>query len=329
MSEEKAPSTTLDLAAAMPGATATMLPPGLYLRRGAVSEFSSIFLLDEDGSFRLRWFDGANGTWLQGAGRVAMVLEMAEGRSLKYEIRLQGDFACAVASTSGDERAALETARLENDGLETERLPKGFGEGAGKKAKKAKKTTGGSPKGKLAPKKKKGGGKASSRPGTPEKVRPSTPPASSRKDGPGEKKELPEGAAVGADGASSSPPAATADGEQKPSEYVPGVGNVESITVVEVRDGPYVIHEAVQCPPEAGETTDEMRDWIARQAKTALESEFGRARADEMRTEGFPFNHTADLDWGGEEMEEETQPPEAQSSVAAVEVSEEEAAMAC
>ena len=58
--EEKAPSTTLDLAAAMPGATATMLPPGLYLRRGAVSEFSSIFLLDEDGSGTVEWTEFVN-----------------------------------------------------------------------------------------------------------------------------------------------------------------------------------------------------------------------------------------------------------------------------
>jgi hypothetical protein len=272
--------------------TATMLPPGLYLRRAGPQGFSSIFLLETDRTFRLRWYDGSNGTWLQGAGQVTMVLETVEARALKYEIRLQGDFACAVLQEKGDAKGGLETERLEKEGLETERLPKGFGEGAGKKAKKAKKG-GGVPKGKLAPKKKKGGKASSSRPSTPEKPRPP------------------------ADASTPASPAA-AELQADDDEKMAAGGAEPAITVVEVRDGPYVIHEAVQCPPEAGETLDEMRAWIAKAAETALQSEFGEQRALEMRSEGYPFNHGVDVEW------EEEDGLEASPSKAA-----EEDAMAC
>lgn len=109
-----------------PKAGTIALPPGLFERHAG--KFMSCFLLEADGGFKLKWSDAGKGTWLQGAGRATEIVETLEGRTLKYEIKLRGDFACAVPEGS--------------DAKEVE-LPQGFDAAAASKAKKspAKKTS--------------------------------------------------------------------------------------------------------------------------------------------------------------------------------------------
>ena len=139
------------------GATSSSitLPPGLYLR--TAGHFNSCFMLEPDGAFWLRWQDDEQGTWLQGGGRAMEILETVVDRALHYEIRLHGNFACAVPSSSGD------TADDE--------LPKGFEAGAAKKAKKVKK--GKAKKTKKASSRGASSSRASPKKGAPEKQPPS------------------------------------------------------------------------------------------------------------------------------------------------------------
>ena len=102
-----------------PSAASIALPPGLFERQAGA--FTSCFVLLHDGGFKLRWSDSSTGTWLQGSGQAAQIVETIEGRTFKYEIKLRCDFACAVPA--GSDPGAAE-------------LPNGFSEGAAKVAKK-------------------------------------------------------------------------------------------------------------------------------------------------------------------------------------------------
>ena len=352
------------------------LPPGLYSsRRGTIISF---FLLEHDGTFRLRWIDDGNkgsvqpnGTWLQGSGHVEEVAVTVEGRSMRYEIKLQGDFACAIRDEGlQGVRDVSDAAAAPDDNAEllTERLPAGFGAGSGKKAKtKAKKGAKKSPKDGKSPEKKKKTGKSSSRPtlsyrpaeaaSSPESspikveakvevgkagkadakpapaVTSSAPLESYRNvkvetdDGrtllfaemdEEQEQELVNSMESQRGGAAATPPAPL-------STPISVVAAPTPISIVEVLDSPYTIHETVVVPEDVGDTEEAMREWVGMMGKMSLESPSGVMCTREIRALGFPFNHGA-----REEPEAEAEVEKRVEKVVDLSpLAEEEEAMAC
>jgi len=248
------------------------LPPGLYERHSG--SFYSCFFLEPDGSFRLRWHDSVAGTALQGAGQAIEILEQFEGRVLKYELRLRGDFACAVPQVSD---ASTARAIGEAD------LPKGFGEAGAKKAKVRKSKKGGKAKATVGAKKK--------------KKQPARPAAN---------KATPPTAVAGASAAA----APSTDGAEGASSAALSSASARMM-VVEVLDGPYVMHESIACPAAAGATADEMRAWIAHVAASEVANAEGAQLIEELRAPGFPFNLFPDEEEEEEDDDEGEQPERA------------------
>ena len=261
-----------------PASSAFPLPPGLFLR--LAGHFSSSFFLEPDGSFGLQWSDSAADQWLQGSGRATEIIETIDGRQIKYEIRLHGDFACGLPAADADDAAS--------GAATVEELPKQLQTTVNKAKGKVK-------KGK-AKKKKKSARKEGTARGAASAGATAASAAASAEATPAP--TTTDAKAAVASEATTAATAASTDGTATASTRV--------YSVVEVHDGPYVIHETIACPPEAGESPEEMRRWIADAAAAALQNELGAATAQALRAPGFPFNHGVEVEWDDDEEQQAT-----------------------
>jgi hypothetical protein len=234
-----------------PGGRYIALPVGLYERESG--QFTSCFLREADGRFRLRWHDREKGTWLQGAGKIAETLERAEGNALHYDIKLRGDFVCGTPEGFSGSNVLGEATVASADGL----APL---DGAPPPATAAQVTE--------LPKRKQKGKRAPSERG-------------STKKGSAPSSRTPTKAAD-----------SSAKAKKRDDAEVAPPNSQAAVVVQELRDRPYSFCETVRCPPQC-EGLDAMRSWLAAAAGGELENEVGQARAAELRQAGFPFDYSA------------------------------------